>query len=86
MNSPVGNVVLNFFQFQTGAIKRAHRYLICQFSINFQFQTGAIKRSSTVLTDENPTIFNSKLVRLKEVKRTADRRIETVFSIPNWCD
>ena len=57
------------FQFQTGSIKSVMYIVIGLSLILFQFQTGSIKRQDFHLLIRVVVIrFNSKLVRLKEMR------------------
>ncbi len=57
------------FQFQTGAIKSDYLEVDKIKDKKFQFQTGAIKRTNLLLISTAERCFNSKLVRLKVLKR-----------------
>ena len=63
-------VPISWFQFQTGAIKRNAELPVSAWKSVFQFQTGAIKRCHQCPNTVSPSpCFNSKLVRLKALRR-----------------
>ena len=67
------------FQFQTGSIKRFAKIAMLPVPAEFQFQTGSIKRQIPCSYDEFYPGFNSKLVRLKELKAAGYRVARALF-------
>ena len=73
------------FQFQDGTIKRMNKERIIGSFDLFQFQDGTIKSFAEFPDGSMRASFNSKMVRLKELRYVCDR-IYFFVSIPRWYD
>ena len=80
-------MLINLFQFQTGAIRSKNEDMSMYPISLFQFQTGAIRSGGH---GENIAMrrvsFNSKLVRLEGLMLNRLMLMRLLVSIPNWCD
>ena len=70
---------MKMFQFQTGSIKRNWDFIYTAIYKKFQFQTGSIKSQKSFQSLFTSASFNSKLVRLKELRTEGNDYDLTMF-------